>query len=885
MKSKLYIVSDGFQRSEFPLDKKEVLVGRGSKNHIRINDPSISRSHLKILRRDKSYFIVDLGSRNGTLISGKRLPPETEVPVVPGRQISLGNVLVTIGRVYEEDGLISQYMIDLTDEDLDTEQLRLLKDRRITDRENLEAIYEISSLLLQSLDLRELLERLTDSLFSSLDAIDTMAIVMLDSESGELLELASRSKFPKGDPGALYSLTVARRSIEEMKAVIMADTELEEEQDISESMEFKRIKSVMCVPFIRKSRAMGAMYVHSVDKPFGFRKSDLHLLTSLSGTLAVAIENALLFQKYRTSEAALRKAHDELEDRVKQRTLELSRANELLAKEIEERKRTEAALKEREETLRKRSQELVMRYKQVYCLYAVSKLKGRPGADLETILQGITGLLPQAFQYPDITCARLTCLGAVYISAYFKETEWTMKMPVNVNGKSAGHLEIFYSEERPDCEVGPFLLEEQTLLQVIADQTGETIELKQAEKDLASARKREIEIGSKIQETLLFGSPPTDINGIRMAALTVPSQGIDGDFCEFITLSNNLVDVILGDVMGKGVPAALLGAGTKGHFLKALNSMMSPSCDVPRPMEIVQKVHDLMVEELIKLEAFVTLTYARFDLDRNRLDFVDCGHPRILQVKASSKKVRALEGRNVPLGFLPDETYTQDSVTFENGDLFFFYSDGITEARDRKGRFFGLERLARCLGESAFLSVEQILDRVKKAVTDFSGTSVFSDDLTCVAAKIGYDHDVKPLAVTRLDLENSPDELERLRDFAHNVCTGNGLESSDEDTIWQVWIALHEAVSNIMKHAYGPGKTGSIQVESETFDDEWVFFIHHRGKPFKGVDAPKLPLSPIRGNGFGLIIIDRYMDDVKYTSSPDGISTVRLTKKRNLNLA
>ena len=83
---------------------------------------------------------------------------------------------------------------------------------------------------------------------------------------------------------------------------------------------------------------------------------------------------------------------------------------------------------------------------------------------------------------------------------------------------SKPELEIFYKEKRPDQDEGPFLVEERTLLHVIAEQVGEIIELKLAEKDLATAREREIEIGSKIQKTLLLGSPPKNLSGIRIAA-------------------------------------------------------------------------------------------------------------------------------------------------------------------------------------------------------------------------------------------------------------------------------------------------------------------------------------------------------------------------------
>jgi PAS domain S-box-containing protein len=104
-----------------------------------------------------------------------------------------------------------------------------------------------------------------------------------------------------------------------------------------------------------------------------------------------------------------------------------------------------------------------------------------------------------------------------------------------------------------------------------------TAQLQAANKELEQAREREIEIGFRIQQTLLLDQPPVDVPGLRVAALTIPSQRIDGDFYVFLRHSNECLDVIVGDVMGKGVPAALLGAATKSHFLRALSDLLSPA--------------------------------------------------------------------------------------------------------------------------------------------------------------------------------------------------------------------------------------------------------------------------------------------------------------------
>ncbi|MBN2124480.1 MAG: PAS domain S-box protein [Deltaproteobacteria bacterium] len=400
-----------------------------------------------------------------------------------------------------------------------------------------------------------------------------------------------------------------------------------------------------------------------------------------------------------------------------------------LVRDITKRKRAEAELE-------KRTRDLDMRVKQLYCLYGISGLLEKQGLALGEILGGIVDLIPPAWQYPESTCARIELEGEEYRSAHFTETAWQLARNITVEGRDAGKIQVFYREERPEAYEGPFLREERTLLNVVTERVGKIIERKRSEEALARAREMEIEIGARIQKALLLGTPPGDLAGMRIAALTIPSRGIDGDFYDFFRHTDRCVDVIVGDVMGKGIPAALLGAGTKSRFLRALTHLVFSVDHLPDPEEIVQSVHGEMVRELIDLESFVTLCYARFDLDRGMVDLVDCGHTKTVHFHASSGQVSTIGGDNVPLGIIEEEVYRQVSEKVGAGDALFFYSDGVTEAQDDRGEFFGEERLFDCVRSHARLDPESLVEGVRKAVGIFSGSETFSDDLTCVAVRI-----------------------------------------------------------------------------------------------------------------------------------------------------
>ena len=127
-----------------------------------------------------------------------------------------------------------------------------------------------------------------------------------------------------------------------------------------------------------------------------------------------------------------------------------------------------------------------------------------------------------------------------------------------------------------------------------------------------------------------------------------------------------------------------------------------------------------MTGQFIDLKFFATLSYTRFDLKRHRVSFVDCGHTKTLHFHRKTGLCDRLEGENLPLGCCEQEVYRQVCVPFERGDLFLFYSDGLTDAQDASGESFEVDRLEALLQAHADLAAEPLVQRVRQAVIDFS---------------------------------------------------------------------------------------------------------------------------------------------------------------------
>ena len=344
--TKLYIISGPMEGTSTELKGDVTFIGRASDNDIQIKDRSISRKHAKIISIDGNFLIEDLKSENGSWINGTPIKPGYEFEVEEGLPVAIGDTVISLGKKCSEDGANNRYSINLSKKLSDRKKDLSYKERRITNQRELELIYEVTSALMQSLDIDEICKKTMDSLFSFLKRIDSGVILLLDDNTGELKEIISRSRDRRKSNKNNYSRAIVNRVIQDGKALMMSDTSREEEKDLSDSIVKLAIKSIMCVPLISKSRTLGVIYVHSVKVPDGFRKDDLFLLTGLSYPAAVTLENALLYSKRKRTEEALEKARNELEKRVDERTAELSKANELLQQEIMERKRAEEALQE-----------------------------------------------------------------------------------------------------------------------------------------------------------------------------------------------------------------------------------------------------------------------------------------------------------------------------------------------------------------------------------------------------------------------------------------------------------------------------------------------------------------------------------------------------------
>lgn len=391
-----------------------------------------------------------------------------------------------------------------------------------------------------------------------------------------------------------------------------------------------------------------------------------------------------------------------------------------------------------------------------------------------------------------------------------------------------------------------------------------------AQTELAAARARELEIGTRIQQGLLVAQRPPEIGGLWVSTYSQASGGIDGDFVDVIRISEHVVDVLSGDVMGKGVPAALLGAATKLQFSRSLAELLNrreQGEGPPKPSAVVAAVNLEMAPHLLALEAFVTLVYLRIDTLANTLTWVGCGHEATLLVSAAGA-CSVLANQQPPIGIFLNAAYEQDRCTLAPGDGVFLCSDGVTEAIDVSGERMGSERVR-----------QRAAHRIRRhgspamalhALRQDGARARVVDDVTMVMLMRSELHG----QVHRIELALSLDSIQRLRDF---VAQNTQPTDLSEERIANFTVAAVEVFTNIWRHGHGLLVGAPVEAFIEQRDTGVELELRHVGEPFvPPTEVPETDLAPLPEGGFGLYIIQSACDEVLYQHQ-EGVNTVRLT--------
>lgn len=288
---------------------------------------------------------------------------------------------------------------------------------------------------------------------------------------------------------------------------------------------------------------------------------------------------------------------------------------------------------------------------------------------------------------------------------------------------------------------GLFTVEFISLLSSLAGQLAQAVtivneitakEQERSEKEsalLQNARvKRDMEIAQQIQISLLPDKPP-ELFGTEMAGFCMSAAHVGGDYYDFFARDEQTVDLVIADVSGHSVGAALIMAEVRTLLRAQFNSTQSTGA-------ILKILNSQLYEDLTRAELFITMFYAKYNSATGRLSYSNAGHNRPFLRRHNEVACIELDAEGLIIGVKPSVLFEERNIALMKGDLLLFYTDGLSEAARPGGEMFGNDRICKHLETIGHLSAKEIVASFYTALYNFSGTRALQDDVSIVVLKI-----------------------------------------------------------------------------------------------------------------------------------------------------
>ena len=241
---------------------------------------------------------------------------------------------------------------------------------------------------------------------------------------------------------------------------------------------------------------------------------------------------------------------------------------------------------------------------------------------------------------------------------------------------------------------------------------------------------QDVQLAAQVQRMFLPVGKPA-IAGLEIAGMMQPSKGVGGDYYDYIPIDAHTIQVVIADVAGKGVSAALLMSATAA----------ATRLEAHRDRNMLQQVERLNTEigAVSDPEQYVTLLVAEIDTHKRIIHYVNCGHNPALLFRAETRTLTRMNSSCPPIGLSPEEICELASADLMVGDMLVFYTDGVTEAENRLGEEFGTERLSAVVQRGSSLSAEGLMIDIFNSAAEFCSEVGFNDDVTILVVKCNFD--------------------------------------------------------------------------------------------------------------------------------------------------
>jgi sigma-B regulation protein RsbU (phosphoserine phosphatase) len=269
--------------------------------------------------------------------------------------------------------------------------------------------------------------------------------------------------------------------------------------------------------------------------------------------------------------------------------------------------------------------------------------------------------------------------------------------------------------------------EDEGFLSSVADILAGTIKRVRSEETLLE-HEAQLLAAEEIQQRLLPAEAPV-LSGFDIAGAVYPAEHAAGDLYDYLPMEDECLGIIVGDVSGHGFSSALVTASTHAY----LHSLSELGIGID---ETLTRVNSALIRDT-KDDVFITAAFVQLDIKSRTLKYVNAGHPHGYVLDGSGVVKERLESATVPLAILDEAEFPVGGpISLESGDLAFFLTDGVLEARSADGEFFGADRALQIVSDNRNKTAREIIETLYQAMLDFSGREKMDDDVTVVVIKV-----------------------------------------------------------------------------------------------------------------------------------------------------
>ncbi len=563
-------------------------------------------------------------------------------------------------------------------------------------------LLDVADVLATSLDLDTTVRRVAEVVRKVID-YEIFAILLLNEKTQELRfrfqtgyppELAARSRVKLGQ--GVTGLAAQFR-----QAILIDDVT----RDPRYIEAVPNVRSELAIPLITKNRVIGVIDLEARE-PGYFTEEHRRVLTLVASRLAAGIENAQLYTRTIKQARILLMLNEIARELTSILNLDelLGRIAELVRRLIDYQMFSLLLLDSAGEKLQPR---FSLRFNEnIHLKHEIPLGRGLVGTAAQSM---------QAVLVADVT------RDPRYVEAN-PETRSELAVPLIYKSKVIGVIDMEHT--RPAF----FTEDHKRTMITLAAQIAIAIENARLYEEIGRQERRlerDLSLARELQVRLLPQSYPKLAN-LDVAAKFVPARSISGDLYDFIPYSMSRLGIVIGDVSGKGAPAAIYAALVSGII-------RSHAPIEPHPAEMLSAVNLSLAERRVEGQ-FVSIIYAVWDDVHNTIAVANSGLPRPIHVH--NGKIEMIEATGLPLGLFDEAEYDELHFRMKPGDVFVFFSDGILDARSRKGDMFGRGRVEHIIRECSGLPAAAIVDAIFKAVAEHAAGVETFDDQTVVAVRV-----------------------------------------------------------------------------------------------------------------------------------------------------